>query len=724
MISPTLPGNLFYNYLTNRYLNAQKVTLLIITTVFVLTGCAEQTNEPVKSAQSEPPAITGSVTEARIIAADSEPQNWLSHGRTYDEQRFSPLEQINRDNVGLLGLAWETPAGSMRGLEATPVIVDGVMYTTSTWSRVMALNAKTGELLWEYDPKVQRSWAKKLCCDVVNRGVAVWAGKVYAGTLDGYLVALDAATGKPVWRIDTLIDRGQYYSITGAPRVIKGKVIIGNGGAEFDVRGYVSAFDSTTGELAWRFFTVPGNAEGPFEHEELKMAATTWDPDSNWKGAGGTAWDSMAYDPELDLLYVGTGNGSPWSQYVRSPSGGDNLFLASILAIRPDSGKLVWHYQTTPGEAWDYTATQHMILADLQIDGKQRKVLMQAPKNGFFYVLDRATGKVISAEKYVFVNWASHVDLESGRPVMTGLADYSMQARYVFPSAAGGHNWQPMSYSPATGLVYIPSRDIGWVHNEAGDKWFTLGVENIEELSAGQDIPNPAGYLKAWDPVRQRLAWQMELPNVWNGGTLSTAGGLVFHGTAMGDFYALNDETGEILLDKFIGTGMIAPPVTYSVDGEQYIAIMAGWGGPAFNTLAGNEALLKHRNSGRILAFKLDGKEVPLPPAVAPRGPFPEPPDINASADIIEQGRLLYVINCGGCHGMYGSTPMLPDLRRLSHEKHNIFKQIVLEGIFEPLGMSSFAGDLNEQEVDAIQAYIVDLSRAAVAQQAIGQTAD
>jgi len=496
---------------SDRFFSHTRTWALLYVLAFALTGCGEQSNEPA-STQSTAPDTSGSpvetprmgaVTEARIIAADKEPGNWLSHGRTYDEQRFSPLEQINRENVGSLGLAWETPAGSVRGLEATPVIVDGVMYTTSTWSRVMALDAKTGKLLWEYDPKVQRSWAKKLCCDVVNRGVAVFDGKVFAGTLDGYLVALDAATGEQVWRVDTLIDRGQYYSITGAPRVIKGKVIIGNGGAEYDVRGYFSAFDSETGELAWRFYTVPGNAEGPFEHEELKMAVSSWDPNSNWKGVGGTAWDSMAYDPALDLLYVGTGNGSPWSQYVRSPSGGDNLFLASILAIRPDSGEMAWYYQTTPGDAWDYTATQHMILADLQIDGQQRKVLMQAPKNGFFYVLDRVTGKVISAEKYVFVNWASHIDLTTGRPVTTGLADYSIQDRYVFPSVAGGHNWHPMSYSRNTGLVYIPSRDIGWVFNEAGDKWFTLGVENLEELSAGQDLPDSAGYLKAWDPVAQ-----------------------------------------------------------------------------------------------------------------------------------------------------------------------------------------------------------------------------
>lgn len=654
-------------------------------------------------------------TEQRIINADSDPGSWLAHGRTYSEQRFSPLDQINRDNVAQLGLAWESDVDSRRGLEATPIIADGVMYTTSTWSRVIALDAETGERLWQYDPKVDRAWGKKLCCDVVNRGVAVWEDKVYFGTLDGYLISLDAKTGEPVWRVDTLVDRSAYYSITGAPRVVKGNVIIGNGGAEFDVRGYINAYDANSGKLAWRFYTVPGSAEGPFEHEELAAAAATWDENSNWRGAGGTAWDSMAYDPELNLLYVGTGNGSPWSQYARSPSGGDNLYLASILALRPEDGKLVWHYQTTPGDAWDYTATQHMILADLEVDGQLRKILMQAPKNGFFYVLDRATGKVISAEKYVFVNWASHVDEDSGRPQLTGLGDYSQEPRYVFPSAAGGHNWQPMAYSPNTKLVYIPARDIGWVHNSAGDKWFDLGVEDIDALTSGQELPQTGGYLKAWDPVKQQLVWQLEMGNIWNGGTLATGGGLVFHGTATGHFYALDDRTGEVLLDLNTGTGIIAPPISYSVDGEQYIALMAGWGGPAFNTLRGDEALFKHSNAGRILVFKLHGTDVPLPAETAEVAPFSIPDGYPTSAELIAQGKPLYLIQCGGCHGLHGSTPMLPDLRRMSPERHKLFQEIVRGGILEPLGMSSFAEDLTEQEVHAIHAYIISEARVAAA---------
>ncbi len=665
-----------------------------------------------KHGTAEPSQRLAWVDGARIIQANAEPHNWLAHGRDYSEQRFSPLAQINSSNVQRLGLAWEQSMWSERGLEATPIVVDGVMFTTSTWSRVIALNAASGEVLWQYDPEVPRGWAKKLCCDIVNRGVAVWQGRVYVGTLDGRLIALDAGDGSPVWEVDTLIDRDKWYSITGAPRVVKGKVIIGNGGAEFGVRGYISAYDANSGELNWRFYTVPGRADGPFENPELAWAVKTWSNDSYWAGAGGTAWDSMAYDPELDLLYVGTGNGSPWPAYKRSPGGGDNLFLASILALRPDSGELVWHYQTTPGDSWDYTATQHMILADLEINGRTRKVLMQAPKNGFFYVLDRESGELISAEKYVFVNWASHVDA-NGRAVVSQAADYRNEDKYVFPSAAGGHNWHPMAFHPGTGLVYIPARDAGWVHSIDEDKWFTLGANNLEALLADLEYPSDSGYLKAWDPQRQQLVWEKALPNIWNGGVLATAGDLVVHGTAMGDLLVLHAEDGRELQRIALGTGVIAPPMTYAVNGKQYIAVMAGWGGPAFNTLAGNEALLQYGNAGRLLVFALDGGPVPLPAAVAPRGPVPEPPPLEASAETIEQGRQLYVFNCGGCHGMYGSTPMLPDLRRMSAATHEIFDAIVLDGVLEPRGMAGFGDSLSKEDSFAIRAYITELARQA-----------
>ncbi|NOZ42959.1 MAG: PQQ-dependent dehydrogenase, methanol/ethanol family, partial [Alphaproteobacteria bacterium] len=369
---------------------------ILLMTPFLLVSCGKQIPKKDLSAAT--------VNGQRIINADSEPQNWLSHDRTYDAQRYSPLDQITTKNVKKMALDWHFDFETHRGLEATPIVVDGIMYVSGSWSRVYALNAVTGKLLWQYNPKVPGEWAVNACCDVVNRGVAVWQGKVYVGTLDGRLVALDAKTGKVIWDVLT-INKKYAYTITGAPLIVKGRVIIGNGGAEFGVRGYVSAYDALTGKLDWRFYTVPGNPKNGFEAPILKMAAKTWHG-KWWKlGGGGTVWDSMSYDPELDLLYIGVGNGSPWNQAIRSPGGGDNLFLSSIVALRPETGKYVWHYQTTPGEMWDYTATQQMILADLKIDGKMRKVLMQAPKNGFFYVLDRKTGALISAKKYVRVNW-------------------------------------------------------------------------------------------------------------------------------------------------------------------------------------------------------------------------------------------------------------------------------------------------------------------------------
>ena len=358
-----------------------------------------------------------SVSDQRLVSADKDANNWLSHGRTYNEQRFSLLKQINLNNIEQMGLSWAFDLDGTRGLEATPIIVDGVMYVTGNWSRVYALDAVTGKLLWKYDPKVPTEWAVHLCCDVVNRGVAVWENKVYVGTLDGRLVALDNKTGALVWQVQTT-PTDKPYSITGAPRVVKGKVIIGNGGAEFGVRGFVSAYDAKTGEQVWRFYTVPGDPAKPFEDPILAMAAKTWKGEW-WKlGGGGTVWDSMSYDAELDLLYIGVGNGSPWDQQIRSPGGGDNLFLSSIVAVRPDTGKYVWHYQTTPGESWDYTAAQQMILADVEIAGKERKVIMQAPKNGFFYVLDRETGEFLSGKPFVKVSWATHIDSKTGRPAI------------------------------------------------------------------------------------------------------------------------------------------------------------------------------------------------------------------------------------------------------------------------------------------------------------------
>lgn len=647
----------------------------------------------------------------RLNAAGGEAGNWLLHGRTYAEERFSPLDQINDGNVHELGFDWQFDTQSSRGLEATPIVRDGVLYTTASWSVVYALDATSGKLLWSHDPKVPRAWGRKGCCDVVNRGVAVWDDRVLSATFDGRLIALDARSGTLLWETNT-VDRTRNVTITGAPRVLNGKVLIGNAGAEFDVRGYVSAYNVNTGELLWRFYTVPGSIEGPHEHPELEIAAKTWSAEGEWRdtGGGGTVWDSISYDPELNTVYVGTGNGAPHARHRRSPGGGDNLFLSSILALDADTGRMKWYYQTTPADSWDFTATQHMILADLNLSGQTRKVLMQAPKNGFFYVLDRVTGELISAEKLVTVNWASHI--ENGRPVETGQGDYSREDKLVYPSELGGHNWHPMSYSPQTGLVYVPALERGWIHSPTAFYLFDFNPPpHLDELRRGQPTVDEGGYLKAWDPVTQQLVWQIKNNAYINGGTLATAGNLVFQGTQDGYLNAYNATTGERLLNHFLGTGVIAAPISYAVDGEQYVALMAGFGGATLFMLSDDAAARKYSNAGRLLAFKLGGGEVPMPDPVvvaaiaAAEQPSAPAPD-QATQERIAKGEQLYVMNCGFCHGMFGSVSILPDLTRMKPEINAIFKQIVLDGVFEPKGMSSFADVLDEEDVESIRLYL------------------
>jgi quinohemoprotein ethanol dehydrogenase len=482
----------------------------------------------------------GLIDDARINAAASEPGNWLAYGRTYEEQRFSPLTAINRENVTDLGLAWFKDMGTNRAQEATPIVVDGIMFFTSTWSRVHAVRADTGETVWNFDPEVPRAWGRRACCDVVNRGVAVYKGRVYVGSLDGRLIALDAASGEKVWEVDTIIDRDRFYTITGAPRAARGKIFIGNGGAEFGVRGYVTAYDAETGEQAWRFFTVPGDPSLPFEHPEMEQAAETWKGGNWWEiGGGGTVWNSIVYDPDFNNVYLGVGNGAPWTRVIRSPGGGDNLFLSSIVALDADTGEMKWYYQTTPGDNWDYTAVQDMALADMEVDGEMKKVLLQAPKNGFFYVIDRSNGKLLRANPFATVTWASHVDLETGRPVENPDLDYQENEKWILPGPLGAHNWQAMSVDVEAGLVYLPAQDNPLIYGMS-EEWkqtglykrnpggWNLGLEfgRIAQLFLDNidDQPTPKGYLKAFDPLTGEDRWVVEIPHYWNGGVLGTAG--------------------------------------------------------------------------------------------------------------------------------------------------------------------------------------------------------
>jgi PQQ-dependent dehydrogenase (methanol/ethanol family) len=665
------------------------------------------------------PGKPAAVNESRIINADREPGNWMTYGRTYQEQRFSPLRRVNDQNVAQLGLAWYYDLDTRRGQESTPIVVDGVMYFTSAWSKVFALNAASGKLLWSYDPQVPGAWAVNACCDVVNRGVAAWKGKIFFGTLDGRLIALDAATGHRVWEALT-VDRNFRYTITGAPRVYRGLVVIGNGGGEFGVRGYVSAYDAETGKLAWRFYTVPGDPAQPFESPILAKAASTWSGQW-WKlGGGGTVWNAMVYDRELDELYIGTGNGTPWSEKFRSPKGGDNLLTCSIVALRLKTGEYLWHYQEDPADAWDFDSDEDIILADLLIGGRSRKVLLQAPKNGIFYVLDRSNGELISAKPYTFINWARGVDLKTGRPIETPTARYGgADPAPVVPGPAGAHSWQPMSYSPLTRLAYIPVNDAGFKYKQPDSFAAKKLAPNygIDVVAAGmpQDpdlkkaiLGTIKGKLVAWDPVQQKAAWTVDRPGPWNGGTLVTAGNLVFEGTAGGNFEAYRADSGAKLWSFAAQTGVMAGPVTYEVKGEQYVAVLGGWGG-VFPLAAGEVSFAsgRVRNLSRVLVFKIAGKgSLPaLTPIEQPR--LTELPN-GARPATIRKGEQLFQSYCAGCHGDVAvSGGVLPDLRYSSALTSDTWFEIVLRGLLQSQGMVSFAKELSRDDAAAVRAYVI-----------------
>ncbi len=701
-------------------MNRHVVVALAVLALFV-SGC--QQDEPAAVDSPAPVAQEARapawIDDARIANADSEPGNWLAHGRTWSEQRFSPLNQINTTTVEGLSLSWHVDLDTTRGQQATPIVVDGVLYSTSAWSKVQAVDAKTGRLLWQYDPEVPGIWDVRACCGVQNRGVAVWKGNVYSATLDGRLLSLNAQTGELNWEVNTT-DQAQSYTVTGAPRVFDDKLVIGNGGAEYGVRGYVSAWDTETGEMLWRFYTVPGNPADGFEDETQEMAAATWTGEWWQQGGGGTAWDSFAYDPELNLVYIGTGNGSPWPRALRSPGGGDNLFLASIVAVDADTGAYAWHYQTVPGDTWDFTAVQHMVLADLEIDGRERQVIMQAPKNGFYYVIDRATGELISAENIVPTNWATHIDLESGRPVETPDARYdeTLAAKMISPGPGGAHNWAPMSYNPDTGLVYIPAKQEPFAFKldenyEAQAIGMNLGVNfwepPAEIIPLGPEFGEMyQGFLLAWDPVMQEEAWRVPLPSFQNGGILSTAGGLVFQGHSDGELVAYSATDGETLWSAPTQTGVLAPPVTYMIDDEQYVAVVVGWGAVSANFLgAVMNADGQKRNISRILAFKLGG-DAELP-AMPDAPPLLDPPDQFGSEEQVTAGGADYMKYCAVCHGVEaiggGAVPDLRNSAMIATEE--AFRSVVLDGTYLDKGMASFSEVLDEEAAEAVRAFIV-----------------
>lgn len=685
-------------------------------------------------AAAAPKRSMADVATARLLKADKEPGEWLTGGRDYRQSYYSPLTDINKQNVRDLGFAWSYDIDDSKQFQATPIVVDGMMYTSGAGGRVYALDAANGKLHWKFEPKIRKEVFRWHCCKAVNRGVAVWRGKVYVASIDGVLYALDAGTGAVVWKQDTIDDKSRNYTSTGAPYIAKELVVIGNSGGEFDVRGYVTAYDTRTGKQAWRFYTVPGDPRKGFEHPELEQAAKTWDKDSLWDlGLGGNAWDGMAYDPELNLLYIGTGNGTPWNPRLRSPAGGDNLFLSSILAIDPDTGRLKWHYQIDPHSDWDFTATQKMILADLRIDGRTRKVIMQAPKNGFFYVLDRQTGELLSAKPYTYVNWASHIDMKTGRPVETGRADYSDGPKMVYPSAQGTHNWHPMSYNPETGLVYLPTLEDGAIYGPLSEPFVArraqwnggvisgLAVEgplgvyarpgterwpSLQTVLVGEPQPKARTYITAWNPIEQRAVWRVDTSGSndivhgygFQSSVMSTAGQLVFQGDVYGGFQAYDAATGKLLHHIDVGSSMQAAPMTYRVRGEQFVAIMAG--------IAGGVPAAKD-NQARILAFKLGGEATPRPVVTTPTVSVATPPPVadRGTPAQLATGAQRFETLCATCHAAV--THAAPNLTRMSLQTHRDFMDIVLKGTRVEKGMADFSNVLSKEEAESIHAYVI-----------------
>ncbi len=633
---------------------------------------------------------------------------WLSHGRDYSEQRYSPLTQVTADNIDQLSLAWFADLSERGGsYETTPIVVDGRIFITAPWSKVYAFDAKTGAQLWKYDPQVPGDWAVKLCCGIVNRGVAAWEDKIIWGTLDGRLVAVKADSGEKVWEVQAT-DRELALSITGAPRIADGRIFIGEAGSEFHQRGYLAAYDVNNGQELWRWWAVPGNPELGFEQPELEWAAETWNGEWWEFGGGGTPWDGITYDPVTDLVIFGTGNGAPWPAEVRSPGGGDNLFTASIVAVDAKTGEYRWHYQATPNDSWDFDNTQQLVTADLVIDGVERHVVMQAAKNGGFYVIEVATGEVLSADLFVpTANWMTGFDSEF-RPILAPEANYGAHDRgfHVVPSAGGAHSWHPMAFNPDTGYMYIPTNYTSFpLVAEAGAR---MGNQLLS-INVGRRPVDPApqlegagSYLLAWDPVARQPAWEQRLGGS-RAGLLTTAGNLVFQGTDNQTFSAFRADDGEHVWVADTLAGIVGGAASYEVDGEQYIAVVAGQNVRGASYWAPNNA--------RLLVYKLGGNAV-LPEPLTFTPPVLNPPANFGDEALLARGETHYNENCASCHGNNGRVSSLfPDLRYAAAlNSPELFKAIVIDGILQSNGMVSFRDALNDQDAEAVRAYVVHLA--------------
>ena len=594
-----------------------------------ILGFCGQTWLPAQPA-ANPVKVDGKILRnAGSVANDALPGSWLSYGRDQAETRYSTLKQINDSNAKRLGLEWTYAVGAGGGnQEGTPLMWNKTLYGITTWSVVYALDARTGRELWRWDPEVNQAAVRpRICCGIVNRGIALYNGMIIAATNDGRLQALGALTGKPLWEARVAFPQ-DLYTLTMAPRIAGGKVIIGASGGDKATRGFFAAFDASTGRQAWKFYTVPGNPELPPENDAMKAALKTWGGDFWTKGGGGAVWDGVAYDPEASLVYVGTGNAEPWVQKFRGAQNVDNLYTCSILAVDLTSGRLKWYFQTTPNDNWDYDSVQQLMLLDLNVKGKTRKVITQASKNGFFWVLDRLTGEFISAAAYVKTTWALGLDAK-GRPMVNPAAYYDTDPITLFPTGGGAHNWSPMSYSPNTGYVYIPVFLQPYTYE--AQKEFRPGSTGYAR--SGRDpklIDSPAigpptaegmrGALQAWDPVNQKLAWRIDGGGGIGGGAVATAGNLVFQVINDGRFRAVTADKGEILYEIQTGRTGMAPPITYEADGKQYVTFQGGLGRPAA-TVGPNDD--KIENPPMMFVFALDGKAALPKPAPVPKRPQP-----------------------------------------------------------------------------------------------------
>ncbi len=639
------------------------------------------------------------------------PGDWPSFGRTAGEQHYSPLDQIDRDTVERLSVAWYHDLAPGNTVTA-PVAAGGKLFVTTGHSRVRAFEAATGELLWEHDSGTRERAGFILRFGYGPKGLAYWNDRVFIATHDGHVVALDADSGEPLWEQTTTEPKDGRY-VNGPPRVFDGKVLIGHGGADSGpVRGYLDAFDALTGDRLWRFYTVPGNPADGFESEAMEKAAATWSGEWWRLGGGGTVWNAISYDPELDYLFLGTGNGYPYNHLLRSAGEGDNLFLCAIVAVEADTGAYVWHYQTNPAEQTDYNAAMDMTLATLVIEGRQRRVLMQAPKNGFFYVIDRVSGELISAEPHARVTWATHVDPETGRPVEA--PGYRYHGRGLFelwPSVTGAHSWLPQSFSPRTGLVYIP----------AIERASTIGDEGLDLSSpdAGAGVVGDfnleiegarRSFLRAWDPVRQTERWSVELPGDWPAGTMATAGDLVFQGRLDGKFVAYDASSGEAVWTHDVGVPIIAPPISFAVDGTQYVTVLTGAGasGSGLFAPASDGYRVDYRMPRRVLTFALDGAATlpaspPPPPMVAPDDPGYVP-----DAALEAQGAQQFAVAaCFVCHGQNAANSgAAPDLRLSPYPTdRDAFHAVVREGALLSRGMPRF-DELSIEQTEAIRQYV------------------